>query len=158
MGSAFTGWWADRSKREQRLLAIMVLLMIIVFGWLLLVRPLIYALEEAKLRHGEAVVALAEARARTAALRPSDGRTAVPFGPIDALVSRTATEAGFTGARIAAQGPARVTVSIPSARAPAFFAWIDSLERQGLSVERLRATASPDRTLATEAVFAVRRP
>ena len=145
-------WWSQRSEREQRLLAVMFCLLFIVLAWLLVVRPLAAALEAARLRHGEAVVALAEAKARAA---PVPGRaTNAPLAlPIDSLISRTATEAGFTGAQIAGQGPARASVTLDSARPQAFFAWIAGLERQGLEVERLQARANPDRTVAAETVL-----
>ena len=145
-------WWSQRTEREQRLLAVMFGLLALVLAWLLLVRPLAAALDAARLRHGEAVVALAEAKARAA---PSSGRAPVaPVAlPIDSLISRTATEAGFTGARIAGLGPARASVTLDSARPQAFFAWIASLESEGLEVERLEARPNPDRTVAAETVL-----
>ena len=58
-------WWATRSTREQRLLAVMFGLIALVLVWLLVVRPLGDALDRAKQRHNAAVLALAEARARS---------------------------------------------------------------------------------------------
>ena len=145
-------WWSQRSEREQRLLAVMFGLLFIVLAWLLVIRPLTAALDVARLRHAEAVVALAEAKARAAPLpgRPTNAPLAVP---IDSLIGRTATEAGFTGARIAGLGPARARVTLDSARPQAFFAWIAALESEGLEVERLQARANPDRTVAAETVL-----
>lgn len=149
-------WWAERTQREQWLLAVMVGLLLLVLGWLLVARPLIGALEDAKLRHGEKVIAVAEARAEADRARRSSGAPAVAAAlPIDGLISRAATEAGFTNARIVGRGPTRANVAIDAARPAAYFGWIASLERQGVVVESLRATASPDRTLSTEAVFTV---
>lgn len=151
-------WWAERSRREQWLLAIMVGLLLLVLGWALMARPLIGALEEAKLRHGAAVIAVAEARAEAdRARRSSEAPAPASALPIDGLISRTATEAGFTNARIVGRGPARANVAIDAARPAAYFGWIISLERQGVVVESLRANASPDRTLSTEAVFTASR-
>ena len=150
-------WWSQRSEREQRLLALMFGLLLIVLAWLLVVRPLSAALDAARFRHGEAVVALAEAKARASPLpgRRTNGPLALP---IDSLISRTATEAGFTDARIAGSGPARASVTLDSARPQALFAWIAALESEGLEVERLQARANPDRTVTAEAVVrAVRR-
>jgi general secretion pathway protein M len=157
MTERFTLWWRGRSPREQRLLLVMGVLLALVLGWLLVVRPLDGALDAAKQRHGAAVLAAAEARAeadvrRRAAQRP---RQAPPL-LIDGLISQTATEAGFTGARIAAQGPGRASVAIDAARPQAFFAWIAGLEQRGLVVQSLRAQANPDRTLSTEAVLRAR--
>ncbi len=151
-------YWAQRSLREQRLLIVMIALLVLVLGWLLVARPLIHALDEAKLRHGEAVIAVAEARTQANRDLSSGNRVAPPAEPIAGLVRRTAAEAGFGTARIAGQGPNRAGVAIDSARAQAFFAWIEGLERQGVKVERLRASPNPDRTLATETLLSVGRP
>ena len=157
MKSALESWWRLRSEREQRLLLVMFVLLALVLVWLLVVRPLDDALDSAKRRHDEAVTALAEARARAgpAGAAPVAATASAPL-PVDSYLGRTATEAGFTGARIVAQGPARATVAIDAARPPAFFAWVRLLEQNGLAVESLRARANGDRTLAVEAAFRAR--
>ena len=154
MAARLRHWWQERSLRERWLLSLMFGLLFLVLAWLLVARPLRIALEEAKLRHGEAVIAVAEARAEADRARRSAEPPSAPALPIDALVSRTATEAGFTGARIIGRGPARASVAVDAARAEAYFAWIAALERQGVTVESLRATANLDRTLSTQAVVA----
>ena len=154
MAARLRHWWQERSLRERWLLSFMFGLLFLVLAWLLVARPLMVALEEAKLRHGEAVIAVAEARAEADRARRSAEPPSAPALPIDALVSRTATEAGFTGARIIGRGPARASVAVDAARAEAYFAWIAALERQGVTVESLRATANLDRTLSTQAVVA----
>lgn len=144
-------WWRERSLREQRLLLVMLGLLALLLGWLLVVRPLGDALDDAKRRHGEAVVALAEARARAGA--GASAEPSAPPLPLDSLLARSANEAGFTGAQIAARGPARAEVVIPAARPQALFAWIARLEAQGLVVSSLRARANPDSTVHVEASF-----
>ena len=147
-------WWRERTRREQGLLLVMFALIVAVLGWLLVVRPLSDALDEAERRHGEAVTALAQARGRADALgRLRSGPTAPAPGPIDAFLRRTSEEAGFAGARIVAQGPARATIAFDSARPQAFFAWVRLMERRGLVVDALRARANNDRTLAVEGAF-----
>lgn len=148
-------WWQARSPRERGLLLVMVGLAALVLGWLVVIRPLSDALDAAKTRHNDAAVALAEARARAAV--PGAAGAISPL-PADSLVGRTASEAGFTGARIAAQGPARATIAIDAARPQALFAWIVRLEASGLAVERLRAQANSDRTLTAEATLRKRQP
>jgi len=154
MSGNFAFWWRARSPRERGLLLVMAALAAIVLGWLIVVRPLVDALDAAKARHGAAVVALAEARARTGAARGGAG--AAPSLPVDGLIGRTASEAGFAGARIAAQEPARATVAIDAARPQALFGWLVRLEQGGLVVERLRAQANSDRTLNVEAALRAR--
>jgi len=140
-----SAWWEMRSARERLLLAIMFALIGLVLAWLAVVRPLADALDSAKQRHGEAVVALAEARARIpSAAGPAPGR------PADAIVAETAAAAGFTSARIARQGAAGASVAVDAARPQALFGWVAEMERRGLVVERLRVQANADRTLSAE--------
>ncbi|HYJ51554.1 MAG TPA: type II secretion system protein GspM [Allosphingosinicella sp.] len=140
-----SAWWALRTPRERGLLAVMLVLIGIVLAWVAVIQPLADALDAAKARHGAAVVALAEARART---RPAS--TAAAAGPADAIAEQTASAAGFTGARIGSQGPARASVAIDAARPQALFGWIAEMERRGLVVERLSARANADQTLSAE--------
>ena len=143
--------WRDRTEREQRLLAVMLALVLVVLGWLLVVRPLSDRLDEAQRRHGAALVAVAEQRAAIEARRSLDNRPRPALsGPVDAIVVRLANEAGFGGARIQGRGPMRASVAIDAARPQAFFAWVARLEQSGLVVERLRARANNDRTLTAE--------
>ena len=120
MSESLILWWQSRSPRERGLLLVMFGLAAFVLGWLLVVQPLSDALDAAKTRHGAAAVALAEARARVQTGSASTG--AVASLPVDSLIGRTAGEAGFTGARIAAQGPARAAIAIDAARPQALFA------------------------------------
>jgi general secretion pathway protein M len=145
-------WWRERSARERTLLLLMAALAVLVLGWLLVVRPLSDALDTAKTRHAAAAVALGEARARAAQGGGPRGATAASL-PVDALIARTSSEAGFTGARIASQGPARASVAIDAARPQALCAWLVRLEQSGVVVESLRARTNSDRTLAAEARF-----
>jgi general secretion pathway protein M len=140
-----SGWWALRSPRERMLLGVMFALIGLLLAWLAVVRPLADALDAAKARHGVAVVALAEARAHR-----QPAATARAAGPADAIVAQTASQAGFTSARIASQGPARATAAIEAARPQALFGWIAEMERRGLVVERLAARANADQTLTAE--------
>ncbi len=149
-------WWQARSARERTLLRLMTVLAAVVLGWLLIVRPLADALEESKARHGAAVVALGEAKTRAEARRAGADAPAVPL-PIDAVLAPAAAEAGFPAARVTGQGPAAAIVAIDAARPQALFGWVARMERRGLAVERLRAQANPDRTLAVEIVFRARR-
>jgi len=147
-------WWDARSARERLLVGTMLVLAAILLLWLLIVRPLADALDAAKMRHGDAAVALAQARARA---RPLGQSAPAAAGPIEAIVARTAGAAGFPGARIAASGPGRATVSLDAARPQALFGWIAQMEQQGLVVERLRASANPDHTLSAEMNLGARR-
>ena len=150
-------WWRERTQREQGLLLVMFALLALVIVWLLVIRPLSDTLDEAQRRHDAAVISLAEARGRAdAARRTQSERSASAPVPIDGFLSRTSSEAGFTGARILAQGPARASLALDAVRPQAFFAWVRLMERRGLVVDSLRARANPDRTIAVEGAFHAR--
>ena len=140
-------WWSERSRREQGLIRLMLVLAVLVLGWLLAVRPLMDARDAAKERHAAAVVALGEARARAV---PGLALGAPAAGRVDALVARTANEAGFTNARITSQGSERASAVVDAARPQVLFGWVARLEASGLIVERLNARTNSDRTVAVE--------
>ena len=71
-------------------------------------------------------------------------------------VGQAAQGAGFTLSRNDAQGPDRVVIGISSARSPAFFAWLASLQGQGVIVEKLTLRTNSDATLSVEATLRVR--
>ena len=97
-------------------------------------------------------------RARARRRRDGCGVNGPPTAPLplDSFIGRTSTEAGFTGARVTAQGPARASITVDAARPQAFFTWVRLMERSGLVVESLRARANSDRTLMVEAAFRAR--
>jgi general secretion pathway protein M len=148
-----TIWYRGRSTREQRLLLVMAALVTFVLLWLLVVRPLGDALADAKARHEAAVIARAEAQAQAEALGTlRTGSGAALTQPVDALVARMAGEAGFKLSRIQPE-TGGVSIGIEAAKPQAFFAWVSALERQGVIVSLLSATANADRTLSVQASF-----
>lgn len=138
-------WWVLRTPRERVLIGLMLALIGIALAWLAVIQPLADALDAAKARHGAAVIALAEARAHSQPVTIS-----AAAGPAEAIAAQTASQAGFTGARIGRQGPARASIGIDAARPQALFGWIAEMERRGLMVERLSARANADQTLSAE--------
>ena len=146
-------WWQGRSPRERGLLAIMFVLFAdrarLADGGAAFVR---------RARRGAHPSRHGRGRARRGALARRHKRRAGSSAPlpIDSLIGRTAAEAGFAGARIAAQGPARASVTIDAARPQAAFGWLALLEGSGLVVERLHVQANSDRTLRVEASLRAR--
>jgi general secretion pathway protein M len=147
-------WWRARSLREQRLLLVMLALLAVTLLWLGIYRPVQDALSRTRARHQEAVVRLGEVREQADALRAlrKTGLPSLP-APLAAMVTQSATDAGFTNASVAPQGERRVSVSIPSARPAPVLAWIASLEARGVVVERFSARANSDQTLAVDATL-----
>jgi general secretion pathway protein M len=151
MNAQLMTWWRERSVREQRLLLVMAALAMVTFLWLGLYRPVQNALSASHERHQQAVIRLGEVRAQADALRAlQHGGVVAPTGPLLAVVTRSAGEAGFGNATVAPQGERRVTVSISSARPAAVFGWIALLEARGIVVEQFSARANSDPTLAID--------
>ena len=149
--------WAARTPRERWLLGAMAALFALVFVWLLILRPLGDMLSTAKERHGNAVAALAEARAQAAAIAALERqKPAAIQGPIDQAVAAAASEAGFKLSQLQPEGRGRVSIAIGTARPQALFGWIAGLEAQGYVVERMSASSNPDRTLAAQVVLRAR--
>jgi general secretion pathway protein M len=149
MSGGFPTWWRSLTLREQRLLLAMLALLTIVLLWLLIIRPVGDALSNARERHSDAAVALAEARAQAALIRQLEGSAAASRTnePVDALISRSASLAGFPIARLERDGANQATLVLGSVRPQAFFGWLSQMESQGLIVERLNASTNSDRTL-----------
>ena len=158
MIASLASWWRGRSRREQMLLAILLVLFGITLAWLLVVRPLGDSLAAARERHGAAVIALAEARAEAAAIGSLErSRPAALGGPVEQAVTESASAAGFQLSRIQAEAGGKVNLAIEAARPQALFAWVSEMERgKGLIVERLTAKANSDRTLSAQITFRAR--
>jgi general secretion pathway protein M len=148
-------WYVVRSPREQRLVLIMAITFALVFIWLGIARPLNDALVEARARHTEAVIERAEARAQAEALGSlrSAGGARPLTEPVETLIGRAAGQAGFQLSRLQADPGGAVSIGIEAARPQALFAWVSSLERQGVVVASLTASANADRTVAVQASF-----
>jgi general secretion pathway protein M len=153
-----TNWWQSRTLREQRLILVMLSLMAIVLVWLAILRPIGDAHSAAKERHGKAVIALAEARARAASIRSLERQRRPALNmPIETLVGQSASEAGFALSQLRGEGGTRVTLAIAAARPQAFFAWVERLEREhGFIVDRLTAGTNSDRSLNVELTLRMR--
>lgn len=148
-------WWRTRTLREQRLLLAMAALLALVLAWLLVIRPLDDALSVARERHAAAVIARADAQARIDLNRQAGGRPVANLGggTLETLLAASANEAGIPVARVTPEGGGQATALIDAVRPQALFGWVRQMEARGLRVERLRATANSDQTVAAEATF-----
>jgi len=150
-----SGWWAARSVRERRLLLVMLSLLLLVLLWFVLLRPLMDARAAAEQRLNAAVTDLARARAEVAALKQRAASAAASPVPaqIDAFLMQSGGEQGFTNLQVVANGPGRVSITLPQVRPAPFFGWIGQLEAQGMAVESLSARPNPDQTISVQAVL-----
>ncbi|HEX8622742.1 MAG TPA: type II secretion system protein GspM [Allosphingosinicella sp.] len=157
MSARWKALWLARTPRERWLLGIMFALAALVLIWFLVLRPLGDMLSAARERHGDAVAALAETRARAAEIAMLErGGPAAIEGTIDQAVAAAAAEAGFQLSSLQPQGPGRVSFALGAARPQALFGWISGLEGQGFVVERLSASSNPDRTLSAQITLRAR--
>jgi general secretion pathway protein M len=157
MTERFKALWLARTPRERWLLGVMLALVGLVIVWLVVLRPLSDMLSAARQRHGEAVAALAEARAQSAAIAALERNRPASFaGPIDTAVAAAASQAGFQLSGVQPEGQGRVSLAIGAAKPQALFGWVARLEAQGYIVHSLTATSNPDRTLSARIVLRAR--
>lgn len=157
MRESWIAWWKLRTPRERKLLIVLAPIAILVLFWLAVILPLDNALAAAKQRHGEAVVAQAEARAQLAAIGRIERNAAPPLtAPVGSMLSSAAVEAGFPVTGITSNGPGEARIVISSARPQAFFGWVGQMENRGLAVDRLSASPNADQTLTVEVTFKAR--
>ena len=150
--------WAERSPREQQLLAVMLALfaiVVLVFG---IIRPLASATTAARDRLDRATVESGQIASAIETLRDAKKGAPPPLtGTMVLAVSQSAGTAGFTLATLDMQGEDRVGIALTSAKSPAFFAWLRSLAQQGIFVERMTMRTNADATLAIEGTLRLRK-
>lgn len=148
-----TAWWGERSEREQILLGIMTALLLIVIGWLAILRPLDNRLAQARIDNETAYVRLERVRSDAAALQSGGS---VTREPVQALVKRLAEEAGFAPNRLDPGAEGRVTIGLASAKPIALMKWLQALDAQGVFVDQISIRSNSDATLAIDATLRAR--
>ena len=155
--SGLRAWYAARSLREQRMILVMLALAAVTLVWAAVVIPVRDGLSSARTRHRDAVERLGRTLVAVDAVkRAQRARIALVEAPLPDAVRARAEEAGFTLATLDADGPDRVRVSIATARPPALFAWLASLEQAGILVESSAITANADQTIAAQLTLRAR--
>lgn len=146
--------WRERTLREQRMLIALALLLVLALVWLLVIRPLDQSLAHAEKRHDAAARILAETRTLAQAIRTIEraGGTG-PSGPLPAVISQAAAEAGFSIARLESDGSGGTTLVIDAARPQALFPWLARMEGSGALVHALATSANSDQTLKVQVTF-----
>jgi general secretion pathway protein M len=154
MKTAVLNWWAGRSARERILLGLMIALLVPVFVWLLLIRPLDAALEGARTDNWAASERLLQVRADAEAMALS-ART--PGEPTREIVNRLAAVAGFVPSRVDPAAEGRVMLGLASAKPVALRAFVRALDREGVFVETMTIRANSDATVSVDAVLRARK-
>lgn len=151
MTTRLHSWWQGRSARERGLLAIMLILSLLLLAWLAVVRPLSDALGEARLRQSRLISDWQQARALAAVMPEAPRPRRVADRTVRELVMESAVRHGVSIGVLRPQDGA-LSLSVDSAPTTALFAWIASLEAQGLSIEHASVQARDDSTLSAQIV------
>ena len=152
--------WDGRTQREQRMLALMALLLAAAFLWLAVLRPLTGWREEAARDRARAETELAEVRTDLNRLpsRAVGGARTVDAQGLEPVLRQTAEAAGLeltTGMDPSGRLGFRAT-NAPSA---ALFGWLAALETaHGLQPASLSVVENADASLQVEGAFQASRP
>jgi len=146
-------WYAARTLRERLLLQLMAAIAIPLLLWLLLVRPLSNAYDDALRRQLEA--ADRNGRVKLLAERGAMGEARVPGAVPDLglFLTDSARQRGITAEAQAGSAPGSAVISIASSTAPMALEWLRSLEEQGYRVSDVRiAPTGPGAVSATATI------
>lgn len=157
MTARLRDWFTGRTQREQRLILLMLGVALPLLVWLVVVRPLYGAYQDAVQdhlaavdRHGR-VLALADA-AKAAPAR----QVAANKADLQLIVTQAASEAGIALQGTTPSGSNAVDLTVAGARATALAQWLAQFEAQGISVEQMNMTPLPDGTVSMSARLARR--
>ncbi len=144
-------WWDDRTRREQILLTIMLVLLAVTLLWLALLRPLALARSAAADRLGAALAAEARITAMAGSLQAIERRRAPATTPLLDQISQSASAAGLTIERLESPGDGAVAVRITAIRAEPLLRWLAALEQQdSILVERGTIRRNGDATVMVQ--------
>jgi general secretion pathway protein M len=153
MISRVNEWFGGRTPREQRLILLMLAIAIPVLGWLLIVRPMTQAYDEALEQQLEAVDRNGRVRmlADAAKRQPSAARVAPPAADLGLVVAEAASQAGLALEGNNPAGPNAVAITIGQAPARGAVQWLGDLETRGLTVAEWKLTPSGAGTVSVSA-------
>ncbi len=144
-------WWEGRTVREQRMLAVMAVLLAAVLVWLAVVRPVLDWREAAAAERTRAEADLAFVQAGLRLTAPTaTARPVIDVEGFEPLVTRTAAAAGLN-LTTGMDASGLLGFRIPDASSSALFGWLSALERDhGIAVASLGVIENTDATLQVE--------
>lgn len=155
MAAAMT-WWRGLTRREQLLVAIMMVLLVVVGLWLGVLRPLAALDADIAARQTAAELALADVSSMGRQIRAAR-QAPQASGPLLERVRLSGDAAGLTLEQLEKTGNGSVTLRIAAVRSPALLHWLAELEsREAAVVERLSATRNEDASLAVDLALRAR--
>lgn len=140
-------WWDGRSAREQRMLAIMGLLIAAVLIWLLAVRPAFAWREAAAERRLEATASLTRIEAGLAGRAPTRAGAAMLLAEVEQAARSAAEAAGLT-VTLSVDEAGGIGFDAPGVTSAALFGWLASLKADyGVETRDLTVIENADATL-----------
>lgn len=146
-------WWRGRTPREHILLAVLAALVTAMVAWFLIWRPANAYLETSRAVQSESLDRLSRTRAMVAEAKRI-GAAPVSSGlDVGAAITQSCIEAGFTLAKNEQGQQGQYQVVISAAKSRALFAWLGTLERQGVIAQTASMRANGDGTVTFNAVL-----
>lgn len=136
-------WWNSRALRERRMLMLMGVMVIMVGGWLGVVRPLqAWQVDQARAheRAAQDLRPLQTALTHSAVARPQDF-------DLQTLMQQSATEQGVQPVLAMSEGGS-LGFRVDRASTAQAFGWLAALEAGGARIEELAVIKNPDASLA----------
>lgn len=133
----FREWYGARSQREQRLLRLMAAIAIPLLVWLLLVRPLNAAYDDALQRHFQAVDRNGRVKA-LAGRASSDANASAAAPDLPLFLGNSARQRGIAAEGRVGPAPGSAVISIASSPAPTALEWLRGLEADGYRLSDVR--------------------
>lgn len=152
----FRAWYRARSRREQRLLQLMAAIVIPLLVWLLLVRPLSNAYDQALQRHLQAVDRNGRVKALAARASGGDANAPAAVPDLALFLSDSARQRGIAAEGRAASAPGSAVISIASSSAPTALEWLRGLETDGYRVSEVRIAPTGGGAVAVTATVSGR--
>lgn len=138
-------WYQGRSQREQRLILLMLAIALPLLTWLLIVRPLQIAYDDALQAHLEAVDR--NGRVHWLVEQSERGPIATPASAGTDLTLVVAELASRQGLQLAANDPSgqnRVRINVAAGSPIAMQGFLADLEMEGVAIDSLRMAPTAD--------------
>ena len=140
-------WWDGRSVREQRMLALMGLLIAAVLIWLLIVRPAFAWRAAAAERRVEATASLTRIESGLAARTPTKAGAPMPLAEVE-QAARSAAEAAGLNVTLSVDEAGGIGFDAPGVTSAALFGWLSALKTEyGVDVADVTVIENADATL-----------
>lgn len=146
-------WWDGRSAREQRMLAIMGLLIAAVLIWLLVIRPAFAWREAAAERRVEATASLTRIETGLAARTPTKAGAPMPLAEVEQAARGAAESAGLS-VTLSVDEAGGIGFDAPGVTTATLFGWLSSLKTgYGVAVAEVTVIENADATLDATGVL-----